>query len=188
MEKYMHELERRKYIPLEFAPYEKNDPFGERLRREAFAIGAEKLFVPIEYLHGTQTADGYCSNKSKRAEKAIALGGIDFLLQYPVIATAVFTNGNADIYVEDGHHRGIKANKHGIHKIPTLVLTINQMSEIRKRMNRKPDSPNDIALELMMESCDAIQSFHMKGINITPGETIPNAKNIEDLKRRFTSF
>lgn len=187
MKEFMQALERSGYVPPELAPYELNDPFGERLRMEAFAIGPTKLLIPVINLQGTQTADGYSSHKGKRAERAIISGGMDFLLQYPIITTAVFTNGIANIYVEDGHHRGIKANKHGIHEVPSLVLTLDQMAQIRRRITGKPNEPKKVGLDLIMESCDAVQSFQVRGVRST-GESVLGVANMSDLKQKFASF
>ncbi len=186
MKDFMTKVEQSGFVP-EIAPYERNDPYGEKLRMEAYAIGANRLLIPTNYLQGTQTADGYGSHKGKRAEKALETYGMNFLLKYPIIATAIFTDGNADIYVEDGHHRTIKAIKHDFPEMPTLLLTVEQMSEVQRHLGRIPNTPKEVGLKLIMESFEAIDSLQRRGVK-NFGLTIQGVSNMKELTTRFATF
>jgi hypothetical protein len=174
--------------PQRFAPYEVNDPFGIRLKREAVSVGGTRLLIPVLYLQGTQLAGGYTTSKAKRVEASLKEGGAAFLEQYPIITTAIFyADGDVSIYVEDGHHRGCKAPKFGITSVHCIVLTVEQMSEVRKRLDRLPNSPEGITRTLEREATEAQESFALKGIAQT-AENVPHVTTMQELILQFPSF
>lgn len=167
-----------------YSPYEK-DPYGLKLKEGALKTGS-RLLIPIQYLIGTQRADGYTSHKKRDVESKLSAGGVNFLLQNPAVLCAVGSKDSMSLFIIDGHHRSFKSPKFGIREIPSLVIGPENLAQILTEMG-KPIDKKRLIEELDRSASDAQRSFNERG-RIQPYKSVDGAQNIPDLTGIFKPF
>lgn len=133
--------------------------YPDELRlRETLSSGIPVL-IPRWHLFGRQTAESYDRKKRILAERELRKKGIQFLLAEPIITCALPVLGGLQIIIIDGHHRTRYSGRFGIHKIPSLVYTPEQLMPAFNMRHKTYETAEDLAAQLDRDAQETLHSF-----------------------------
>lgn len=173
-------------------------PAGLQRRQLALRTGVG-IIIPREYFQGTQRIFDYFSKKTHRLDQILEKMGIEYFILQPVIACVLPHKLGVDVVVEDGHSALRRAGKFGINKIPSILLTTEELASLRNAYPEKrsliPYTPESITRELtcaMVETKDSfIKSGHaykQNGYSVDFGRSIRGVRSITELRTMFSAF
>lgn len=119
------------------------------------------MLIPRSHLFGRQENASYDRKKRKAAEHALREEGVGFLLRDPIIVCALPNAGTdgLSLVIIDGHHRTRYSSKFGIHSIPSIIYTPEQITEAMNIRNGTTFAPQLLIEKLNQEVSEAIGSF-----------------------------
>lgn len=135
--------------------------YPDELRLKELLSEGIPMLIPKHYLFGRQENGSYDRKKRKALELAMQKDGLKFLFKEPIIVCAL-PNSHANglsLVIIDGHHRTRYSGKFGVHNMPSLVYTPEQITEAMNIRNNTTFSPQSLTEKLGQEVGEAMASF-----------------------------
>lgn len=154
--------------------------YPDELRLGEILSSGIPMLIPRRHLFGRQTAESYDRRKRVLAERELKNEGMRFLLKEPIITCALPVTGGLQIIIIDGHHRTRYSGLFGIHKIPSLVYTPEQLMPAFNIRHEAFRTVNDLAAQLEQDAQEALHSFSNLA-NAKIPQIVPGCQNPEDL-------
>jgi len=166
--------------PAERKPYRFSTKEVLRLISEG-TISVQTLLIDRVFLHGIQERAEYSRDKERNETVMLRKYREEYLCSCPVITTAVSTGSSTMLAVLDGHHRLRYSGRFGIHKIPCIVLSLDQAADIAGT------NTETLARTLINASSLAAGSFSRLSDEKQP-RLITGVTSLEKLVKQFKPF
>lgn len=158
--------------------------------REAISREGIGLWIPRQYLFGTQTLEEYDPKKRKSIEEKLLSDGVKCLEQNPLLACAIPYNNSISVAIIDGHHKARYSSKYNIHALPCLVASPEVYVKIMKKCCPQKEIKTDsFVMKLEDETTAAIRSFSYRMQDkYSPPRLITGVSDTDQLKTIFDPF
>lgn len=154
--------------------------YPDELRLREILSSGTPMLIPRLHLFGRQSAESYDQKKRVLAERELKEKGIRFLLAEPIIACALPMPEGLQIVIIDGHHRTRYSGRFGIHKIPSLVYSPEQLMPAFNMLQETYGTADDLVTQLERDTQETLQSFsHLPDAKIPT--IVPGCQKPEDL-------
>lgn len=170
-----------------------SQPFYTEGFKELLEGRGERLTIPRIFLYGTQELGEYSEENRRSIEGLLQEHGKSFLEQNPILVCAIPHQTGMTLAIIDGHHRARYSGKFHINEIPSIVLTPDELADIKNKHNQtkgngKPPTTGDlVAKELLHSIAIAAESFSRRMPPEKKSHPIPEVTSIPQLKQRLAA-